>query len=125
VLGLDLGLKLRVFKVSSKCRDIGDVHQGIVCMLLNAICGERFLDQEMFSQGYLSAKRDLEPSGELRILHFVDDVYRDLRYCSKDPHPRRRYSEGQVCHIKEFEIGHPLLNQTMYIIEDVHRGRRW
>ena len=84
VLRLDLGLKLRVFKMSSKCRDIGDVHQGIVCMLLNAISEERFLDQVMSSQGYLSAKRDIEPSGELKILHIVDDVYRDMRYCNKD-----------------------------------------
>ena len=115
MLRLVLRFKLRVFKMSSECGDIGDVHQGIVCMLLNEISGERFSDQEMFSQGYLSAKRDIEPSGELRIFHFVDDVYRDMRYCNKDPHPRRRYSEGQVCHNKEYEIGHPLLNPTMSI----------
>ena len=120
---VSLRVRLRPIKISSKC-DFVDIHQGIVWVLLIAISGESFFGQKMFPQGYLSANRYTGRSGELRILHFVVDVYRDVRYCNKDPRPRRRYSEGQVCHNKEFEIGHPLFNQTMSIPEDVYWVRK-
>ena len=42
-----------------------------------------------FYKGCPSARTYIWPSGEITMLHFVVDVYQDMRYCNMDPHPRR------------------------------------
>jgi hypothetical protein len=69
-------------------------------------------------------REKIGPSCESKISNFVVDQYREMRNCNQYPHPRRRYSEGEVCDSKEFYIRHLLINQRMYITGDVHRGRR-
>ena len=88
----------------------------------------RFLEKDLFGSPNVSPRMSAEtyigPSGDLAILHFVVDVYRGTTNFNKDLHPRRCYSEGQVCHNKEFYVRHMLLHQRMSIPEDVYRGGR-
>jgi hypothetical protein len=106
--------------MQSKCRDVGDVHQGIVCFLECDFWIKFLWISKIFTKDFHPRELSSGHPVSLQSLHFVVDVYLEMRYCNKDPHPRGRCSEGLMYHTNEFHIRHVLVNK-MFIFEEGHR----